>query len=255
MIAVSLVAAAFIFAADPTPTPSPVVTTTLQNAAVPDISEIGRTRATTPSCGILRDLLVPSLAAAKRMDDRFALLSSAGPAYAKAFNDRDIAEKDLSVEAKFGDDAPRQLAQMGQTLSALQQQAKVIITALGDSRFAANADDPTVAAEQQQLRALLDAQAMRASALNEFVTRHNLTEMRQLPFSNGLGLGGRHAVVPTKASDPRPPTPLEGLPDLNGDPRNDALAMYNWYRSLNVTVHATEYAAANRFLEIAKNCK
>jgi hypothetical protein len=253
VIAVSLVAAALFFAADPTPAPVPPMT--LQNVAVPDLPEIGRVRASTPSCAILRDLLIPSVNAAKRADDRFAILSTTGPAYAGANVDRDVSEGDLSLDPRYGSDAPRQLAHMDQALSVMIREANVIATALKDPRFATNSDDPKVAAELAQLNAVFDVQAKRANLLNEFVMRENIADVKRLSQSSALNTGGRRGIAPNTPAGTHHPAPSEGLPDLHGDPRNDALAMYNWYRSLNAVVHATEYTAATAFLDIAKECK
>jgi hypothetical protein len=255
MIAVVLGAALF-FTADPTPPPVPVSPLTLLNVAVPELPEIGRVRATTPSCAILHDLLIPSFLAAKRADDRFATISTAGPAYAGGAS-RDVGEENLSFESRYGSDEARQLSHMDQALSVMLRERKNIETALSDPRFAANADDPKVAEEQKQLRTLLDAQGQRASLLNEFVTRENMFAAKQdVVGGNGLGVGGRRgqalsAPAPTRAT----PAP-EGMPDLHKQiPENDALQMITWYRSLNLGVHAAEFTAATSFLNQAKECK
>jgi hypothetical protein len=78
--------------------------------------------------------------------------------------------------------------------------------------------------------------------------------MRSAAGSTGLS-GGRRGRTPSTGAAPHAPSPSEGLPNLNGHPRNDALAMSNWYQSLYALVHATEYKAANTFLDIAKDCK
>jgi hypothetical protein len=262
MIAVSLVAAALVFAADPTPAPVPspvpvtsVSVTSLLGTAVPDLPEIGRVRATSPSCAVLRDLIIPSFAAAKRSDDQFSVLSTAGPAYASAAADRDISEQDVATEQRYGSDAGRQRSHMDMSLSGQLREIQIMDAALSDPRFAASADDPKILAEQQQLRDLRDAHMARASVLNEFVLRTQLADMKQLPSSSGLGPGGIRGRQTISRPPERPHAPLDYLPILNGDPMHDALAMHNWYRSLSSVVHAREYLAANTFLDIAKECK
>src|SRR6185312_10759410 len=130
-------------------------------------------------------------------------------------------------------------------------------TALSDPRFAAGADDPKIVAEQQQLRALNDAQGQRASALNEFVTRSNLAELKtDVSGGNGLAVGGRRGIRPPAAAPGGAKPPPDGMPDLHPEiASNDALAMIGWYRSLNVTVHAAEYTAAKNFTDFARDCK
>jgi len=249
MIALPLAAMLF-FTADPTPPPA------LRAAAgeVPTLPEIGRVRSISPSCAIIHDLIIPSFAAARRADDRFAIASKGVPAYAEALTDHDIGESDRSVDQRYGSDAPRQLAHVDQAVTAILHETLVLNRALGDPRFVAGADDPKVVAEQAQLQSMYDAQMARVSILSEFVTREGMTNMKSLPGSSGLR-GGRHAATASVPDPPKPATPVVGQPDLNGLGLNDVPASQNWMTSLDQVIHIREFNAATAFIDLAKDCR
>src|ERR1700736_5863579 len=72
------------FTLGPTPTPTPAPSAS-PGFAFP---EIGRVRATTPACAVMRDLITPSYAASMRADIRFAKIRKMFPKLVEIVDDR-----------------------------------------------------------------------------------------------------------------------------------------------------------------------
>ena len=244
LIALSVLAC---IAAAPPVAPDPVPST------VP-LPEIGRTRANTPACAAMRDLVVPSFAAAQRADARFAETRKTLPSYAEISADRDAG-------VKYGIHREAGLARLATDASRLQQEALTIKKALDDPRLAKSSNDPQVAVERSQLEQLYAAQRVRADALNEFVMREQVAVAPHTLGSN-RGIATRDAKY-GKVDDPPPDAPplpgssaSPGMPLLTGlDPAEDKRRLDTWGAAVSQAVRKSEAEAAMTFLPIAQGCR
>ncbi len=213
------------------------------------IPEIGRTRATSPACAAMRDLVIPSFAAAQRADLRFVQTRKQLPNYGAIASD---------VWNKNSVDRDAALARLDTDVSVLLRESQVIQKALSDPRLAPGAKDPQVVAERAQLQTLYDVQRGRADMLNEFVTREHVKTAQN-------GMEGNGGVVSRTASfgklDALPGKPLPdvtappGMPLLSGEHgMMDRKQLDDWGTSIAAIVRTKENEAAKAFLPIAKSC-
>ena len=167
--------------AEPAPTPSP---------AAGGLPEIGRVRSATPACTVMRDLVIPSFAAARRADARFAETRKRLPDWGE-----------LAADAA-PDDPMRQsaLAKLDADATKLLGEALVINRALGDPRLAADSTDPVVREERRELQQLYDTQKTRANILWEYVMRKNIA-MSKAQFAPDPTIGGRTQPAPQNDDD------------------------------------------------------
>jgi hypothetical protein len=223
----------------PSPQPSPV------------LPEIGRTRANTPACAAMRDLVIPSFAAAQRADARFTETRKTLPSYADVRADRDEG-------TKYGVNREAGLARLGSDAARLEQEAQSIKKALDDPRLAKTSTDPQVVAERQQLEQLYAVQRARADALNEFVLRE---QVAIAPHT----IGSNRGIAPrTKFEPVEPPPPIAvpgstappGMPLLTGiDQQEDKRRIDEWTNGIALLVRKSEAEAAMTFLPIAQSCR
>lgn len=228
-------------AAAPAPSPEP-------SSVLP---EIGRTRANTPACAAMRDLVIPSFAAAQRADARFVETRKTLPSYADIRADRDEGTK-YGVQREAG------LARLGSDAARLEQEAQSIKKALDDPRLAKTSTDPQVVAERQQLEQLYAVQRARADALNEFVLRE---QVAIAPHT----IGSNRGIAAKMKLDPVEPTPAiaapgstapPGMPLLTGiDQQEDKRRMEQWTNGIALLVRKSEAEAAVTFLPIAQSCR
>ena len=113
--------------APPTPAPAP------EGSPLP---EIGRVRATAPACAAMRDLIMPSFAAARRADARFEQTRVHLPQYVEI-----VADK----EHKSDVFRSSMLARLDAEASQILSETLVINKALGDPRMK-DTRDPAIAA-------------------------------------------------------------------------------------------------------------
>jgi hypothetical protein len=226
------------------------------DTAPPDLPEIGRTKATTPACAAMRDLVIPSFAAAKRADARFVeaqkRLLRYGEVRAETKTDRNQTGTDNQIQ-EVSQEAL--LSQLDQDASNLLAQAAIINKALGDPRLAADSKDPDVREERAQLQALYAAEQTRASMLAELASRDRVSlTQRQM---DEVKTGTKTAEMPVREGPPPQPfrTPPPGMPLLNRNGFADKESLGVWTGTMVKTVTDAESRAAKSFLPIAQRCR
>jgi hypothetical protein len=254
--AVAISAAGAVAQPGPQPTATPFAIGTLQPLADPNgpfqspLPNIGRTRATTRACAVMRDLIVPSFEAALRADKRYAEARKRLPNYAEVAGDQ-----------MHRDDAVQQmvLTRLDADASTLLREAQVVSKALGDPRIAANVTDPQVVAERRSLQQLYEAQMTRASLLNEFVMReHVATATRGIDDNSAFR--ARNAAQ-SAAFVTSPPVPIAkltappGMPLRSGNSMADKNSLQEWGTLMATYVRANENEAAKTFYTIAQTCR
>ena len=239
----------------PKPTPTPFAIGSFSPSATPGppdapLPEIGRVRSTTPACAAMRDLVIPSFAAAQRADAKFAETRKRLPTYA-----------DLRDDPEHKDDVYRESAlhKLSQDVAGLLQESIVINRALGDPRLSADATDPQVLAERAQLQQLYAMQQARANLLNQFVQREQVAMSRgQLKQSDAFGSRNANAqpaftgFPEARLPDQKAP---EGMPLFSGIPLADKRVATDWGTEIAVAIRASENAAAKTFLTITRTCR
>jgi hypothetical protein len=247
---VAVVALAFAFALGAAPSLAPAPPQPAQTAAPGgQLPEIGRVRANTPACVAMRDLVIPSFAAAQRADMRFAQTRARLPQYVD-FADDPVHQNDIfrtSTLAKLDADA-----------TAMLNEALLLNKALGDPRFK-NTADPQVVAEKAALQQLYDVQQARANQVQQFVMRERNTTAQHGMEDSGA-FGGRHGGASKDAAPPPAPIPeltgAPGMPVLNHRiPGADKVVMDDWGRQMAAYVRAGENQAAYTFYPIAESCR
>jgi hypothetical protein len=245
------------FATVPAPTPTPFALGTLQpfgtetpapapSAALP---EIGRVRAATPSCAAMRDLIIPSFAAARRADARFTQTRARLPQYVDYVDDP-VHRADVFRESA--------LARLDQDSTAILNETLVINKALGDPRFK-DPTDPVVAAEKAQLEQLYSTQQARANQLQEFVMRQRAAIAKNGIDDNSAFTSNRKLQGANVSPPPAPIanfTAPPGMPVLGGRiAMADKAVINDWSGSMAAAVRASENQAARTFLPIAHSCR
>ncbi|HEY0384077.1 MAG TPA: hypothetical protein VGC72_17940 [Candidatus Elarobacter sp.] len=248
-------ALAIAFAAAPTPKPTPFAIGTLQPfgtetpAPASTLPEIGRVRAATPACAAMRDLIIPSFAAARRADIRFAETRARLPQYIDFADDPEHNNDIFRTSA---------LAKLDADATAILNHTLVLNKALGDPRFK-DTTDPVVVAEKAQLQQLYNTQQARANQLQEFVMRErNVVAKHGMEDSNAFK--GRNIPVNMDAQAPPAPMPSltapPGMPLLNGRiALADKASINDWSGQMAAAVAASENQAARTFLPIARSCR
>jgi len=223
-------------AAEPVASPSP------PPSALP---EIGRVRSTTPACTVMRDLVIPSFAAARRADARFAETRKRLPDWGE-----------LAADAAPNDPMRQSaLAKLDADAMKLLGEALVINRALGDPRLAADSTDPVVLEERRELQQLYDTQKTRANILWEYVMRKNIA-MSKAQFAPDPTNGEHTKTAPPNADD----TPNRDLVVLPGMPPESRIAFANkqrlaeWGDAIAAGIRVSENAAAKAFMPIAQRC-
>jgi hypothetical protein len=258
LVAVWLAACAVAFASAsvaaqpaPTPAPTPFAIGTLQpfGTEASPLPHIGGTRALRPACAAMRDLVIPSFAAARRADARFAESRKRLPQYI------DIAEDPSHQDDGYGQ---MLLHRLDQDVSELFQQTLVLNKALGDPYFDQHKDDPQVVAEKRALEQLYEAQRSRANLLSDFVIRERAATAKQgiddaSPFA-GRSNGSATMITPRPLPQPML-TPAPGMPLRSGIPLADKARMTDWGTSLTTYVQQTENRSARTFYTIANTCR
>jgi hypothetical protein len=133
----SFAAVTFAVAAAASPTASPFPLGTFDprpQTPAPAFPNIGRVRSLAPACASMRDLVIPSLAAAQRADARFVETRKRLPMYADVVDD---PEHRTGVAREFA------LSKLDADATALLKEALVINRALGDPRLSKTSNDPS----------------------------------------------------------------------------------------------------------------
>ncbi len=226
----------------PEPSPSPL----------PLLPEIGRTRANSPPCAVLRDVVIPSFAAAGRADAKFAETQKRLPRYAQIAAD---------PWDKNGVHREGELARLGTDSARLLQESQLIKKALDDPRLAGSTD-PQIIIERTQLQQVYAVQQARAILLSEFVQRETMTLSRNnVGMEDNGGLRSKFGSV-SKSVDALPGTPLPavtgppGMPILSGEfVAIDKHQIDEWSNGITRAVRAKENEAAKAFFPIAQSCR
>jgi hypothetical protein len=238
LLTAAYVAAALALGAVPSPLPAPDSTS---------LPEIGRVRSTAPACAAMRDLVIPSFAAAQRADRRFLETRVRLPQYAE------VAADPVHQSDVFRDSA---LAKLDADATAMQNEALWLDKSLRDPRLK-DSTDPQVVAERTGLQQLYDVQKARANQLQEFVMRERNATVR-----NGMEDSGafKRKMAPAASTVDQPPSmpPVNvprGMPILTG--RNalaDKASLNEWSLNMAAAVRIGENQAAKAFLPIARSC-
>lgn len=245
----ALAVAAAVAAAEPTPTPFPIGTLAPFGATPAPLStlpNIGRVRANRAACAAMRDLVIPSFAAARTADARFVQTQARLPQYADLIDDP-LHRADIYRESA--------LAKLDQDADELLKDALILNKALGDPRLSAAQTDPDVVAERKALEQLYDAEKTRANLLEEFVIRQ-----RVAIATAGIDTTARDFEKPTGQTPTPAPVPIPiltappGMPLLVGSNLSDRNQAAQWGADLTANVAYNENQAAKTFLPIARNC-
>jgi hypothetical protein len=248
-------ALAIAFATAPTPKPTPFALGTLQPfgtetpAPPSNLPEIGRVRAATPVCAAMRDLIIPSFAAARRADARFSETRVRLPKYIE------IADDPEHRTDVFRESA---LSKLDADATQILNETLVLNKALGDPRFK-DPTDPQVIAAKNQLQQLYATQQARANQLQEFVMRQR-NEIAKNGIGDNSAFASRKQPYQTADNTPLKPPPSlnapRGMPLINGKiAMADQQSLNEWSGQMAAAVRASENLAAQTFLPIAQSCR
>ena len=132
-----------------------------RRAAPPSaLPEIGRTRATSPACAVMRDLVIRRSPPAQRADARFGAVRTRLPQYIQLKADYNsqrapVKSDGIMLESQFN--------RLSIDTASLLRDTDAIRKLLEDPRLSATSSDPTVREEREQLERLLAAQQARAN--------------------------------------------------------------------------------------------
>jgi hypothetical protein len=218
------------------------------------LPEIGRTRSSSPGCAALRDLVIPSFAAALRADTRFAGTQTRLPRYAE------IAADETDHNSVFRE---AELSRLSVDSAFLLQETLVMKKALEDPRLSSSSRDPQIPALRAELETLYDAQRHRAGLLSEFVLRESTSlGVQRVGMEDGGGLDGkrRPQATSTRRQNAGPIIPATtaapGMPVLTGlIPIADRARLAEWGNAAAVAVRDSENHAARVFLPLARECR
>lgn len=243
---------AIVVAANPSPAPTPFpIGTLVPFGTTPEplstLPSIGRVRSALPACAAMHDLIIPSFAAARIADARFAQTQVRLPQYADLVDDP-LHRADIYRESA--------LNKLDQDADALLNQALVLNRALGDPRLSAKSTDPDVIAERKALEQLYEAEKTRANLLTEFVTRQRVAIAKAgIDTSTNAFAKPNSQSTPTLQPQPLPIlTAPPGMPLLVGMNMSDKNQISKWGADLTANVAYNENQAAKTFLPIARAC-
>jgi len=226
------------------------------DATPADLPEIGRTKATTPACAAMRDLAIPSFAAAKRADARFVEAQKRLLRYGEVRADTKTDLNQTGTDNQIQEVSQETLiSQLDQDASNLLAQAAIVNKALGDPRLAADSKDPDVREERAGLQALYTAQQTRASMLAELASRDRvLLTQRQM---DEVKMGTNIAEMPVREGPPPQPyrTAPPGMPLLGRNGFADKESLGVWSGTMVKAVTDAESRAAKSFFPIAQRCR
>ena len=248
-----LLAAAMVAAATPAvraqPEPAPA------GSSAPALPEIGRTRATTAACAVMRDIAIPAFAAAQRGDARFGGLRAGLPRYIQLKSDynsqRVLVKSDgIMLESQYN--------RLSTDTASLLRETDAIRKLLDDPRLSAASSDPTIREEREQLEHVYAAQQARASVLSQLVLRESTYLSKHLV---GYEDPAAFAKMNIKQDVDTPPRPLPvitappGMPLLSGFDAADRSRIDEWGAAMTRIAHDSEEQAAKTFLPLAQGCR
>lgn len=219
------------------------------------LTEIGRIKAVTPACAVMRDVTIPAFRAALNADHWMTVATPVLLEYTRI----------LASSHKYGDGwmdggaRKWRQHQLGQASTNMLVNTVAISDALGSSKMTPANTDPDVQAQRAALQILYDDEHERAVSLWRFQF------LRAIDTSPG-GDGDANAFAPrdtmnTLASRPLPtpvPTALPtvaGLPSGNGNLPADTAAMRAATLARTSAGRRAEEAAAKFLFPIAERCR
>jgi hypothetical protein len=233
--------------AQPEPSPSAAPASTLP--------EIGRTRATSTACAVMRDIVIRAFAVAQRADARFGTVRTRLPQYIQLKSDytsqrAPVKSDGIMLESLFN--------RLSIDTASLLRDADAIRKLLDDPRLSAASSDPTVREEREQLERILAAQQARANYLSELMLRESTYLSKHLVGFEDPGGLPTIGIVPNVDTPPRPLPKLTappGMPLLNGFDAADRARIGEWGAAMTSMVHTSEEQAAKTFLPLAQSCR
>ncbi len=246
--------AATVFAASASasraqPDPSPPA------APASALPEIGRTRATSVACAVMRDIVIRAFAAAQHADARFGAVRASLPQYIQLKSDYNsqrapVKSDGIMLESQFN--------RLSVDTASLLRDIDAVRKLLEDPRLSATSSDPAVREEREQLERILAAEQARANALSELMLRESTYLSKHLVGWEDPGAFARMNMIPNVDTPPRPlpkMTAPPGVPLLNGFDAADRSRVDEWSAAMTRIVHASEEQAAKTFLPLAQGCR
>ena len=215
--------AVLIAASTETPTPAPS-----------DFPEIGRVRALTTACGVMRDLAIPAFLAAREADVYFV----------KAMGQYVIDAGEHAEEGRFHKNPEvlhkMRVSRFGQETTNLMVRVKVIADALGDPRISVDSSDPQVQAQREGLQRLYAAESSRLGIMSAWLMRSQASE----------AMVGKTPAFRSSASQLEPSGQAgDDRPTMSSKERHVSLS-----ERLSYGVRESESAVAQQFLAIHLRC-
>jgi hypothetical protein len=223
--------------------------------AASGLPEIGRTRATSAACIVMRDIVIRAFAMAQRADARFGAVRTRLPQYIQAKSDYNsqrapVKSDGIMLESQFN--------QLNIDTASLLRDTDAIRKLLEDPRLSAASTDPTVRAEREQLERILAAQQARAAYLSQLMLRESTYLSKHTVGFEDPGALVTMAIVPNLDTPPRPLPVLTappGMPVLTGFDAADRARVNEWGAAMTNMVHTSEEQAAKTFLPLAQGCR
>jgi hypothetical protein len=244
LVATAIAATTPVVRAQPEPAPS----------VVPVLPEIGRTRAATPACAVMRDIVIPAFTAAQRADARFGTVRAALPRYIQLKSDYNsqrapIKSDGIMLESQYN--------RLSINAASLLQDAAAIQKLLDDPRIAGS-NDPTIRDEREQLERIYVTQQARANALSQLVLHESTFLSSHLVGWEDPGAFATMGIKPSLDAPPRPApkfTAPPGMPLLNGFDAADRARVDEWSAAMARVARTSEEQAAKTFLPLAQGCR
>ena len=225
-------------------TPAPPAAT-----IVPSLPEIGRVRAVSPLCAVVRDIALPSFDSARHADAQFFAAASKLPDYVKTLDEE--SRWHMGGTQAYNDPRVAWYRHMiGQYVVHMAVSITDMEKKLGDPRIANATDDDTVAL-RNSLDEMAAVQRGRVNILEEYIMRQEMTAGRSLADKMRQNTTG---AAPTQP-DGRPTPLLDYLPSMNGNPERDHQIMREWTGALAGAVGETESASVKVVAGIAERCR
>jgi len=243
-----------------------LVTATPPPGPLPTLPEIGRTKAVSPACAVMRDLAIPSFQAARNSDDRMVKVAPALVDFAELKAQSTNSRRHFGAGGDWsGPDRNRLLAKVGSAVATMMQNDVAISKALGDPRLSPTSTDPSVVAQRAALEALYAAQSQRAAIIWQLQFRQNSAQ--NLEEANDLADAskGKSNSAPDPAASPTgpggvgvPDSPQAaerfGLPRFTGNSVQDGNTMQVWNSDVAAAITANERRVAATLYPIATRC-
>lgn len=253
LIAVPLIAATVLAASASASRAQPEATAPVPAAST--LPEIGRTRATSLACAVMRDVVIRAFATAQHADARFGAVRTTLPRYIQLKSDYNsqrapVKSDGIMLESQFN--------RLSIDTASLMRDTDAIRKLLEDPRLSATSSDPTVRQEREQLERLLAAQQARANYLSELMLRESTYLSKHMVGFEDPGALATMGIVPNVDTPPRPlpkMTAPPGMPLLNGFDAADRARVNEWGAAMTAMVHASEEQAAKTFLPLAQGCR